>query len=254
MKVSIITVCFNSADTIQYTLMSIASQTYSDIEHIIVDGGSTDGTLDVVCKLGGANTVLSSRDDGIYDAMNKGLNCATGDIVGFLNSDDIFANQNVVADIVDAIRGAPEVSGCYGNVEFVSRRKTRRKVRKWTAGRYSDRKMRWGWMPPHPTFYLKRSVYEAVGQFSLEYKAQSDYDMALRICYRSGVNLAYLDRTIVVMRMGGKSSESIMAVIRNNIEAVRIARRNGIRAGSLFFIIKIISRLPQFINFRASLF
>lgn len=248
MKVSVITVCFNSGKTIAETIRSVAEQSWKEIEHIVVDGGSVDGTQSVVAATPGrVARFVSEPDRGIYDAMNKGLLLATGDIVGFLNSDDVYASEDTVADIVKAFE-ATGAEACYGDIVFVSNQNTDAVVRYWRAGDYSPERLHSGWMPPHPTFYVRREVYAKHGGFNLDYRLQSDFDMAVRLLSGGHVRLHYIPRILVRMRMGGASNASIGNVLRGNLEAYRSAKQHGLPVGPFFPVRKILSRLPQFFS------
>lgn len=243
MKASVITVCFNSARTIADTLRSVAEQSYVDIEHIVVDGGSMDGTQEIVSRTPSRVTrFVSEADRGIYDAMNKGLTLATGDIVGFLNSDDVYADRESLADIVQAFVD-PAVQACYGDILFVASDNILRTVRYWRAG--GPRRFAQGWMPPHPTFYVRRSVYEEFGGFDLDYRLGADFEMAVRLLEVRKISVRYIPHILVRMRMGGASNASIGNVIRGNIEAYRAARKHRLPVGPLFAVRKVLSRIPQ---------
>lgn len=248
MKISVVTGCFNSAKTIADTMRSVAEQTHPDIEHIVVDGGSWDGTLEVVRKSAGRIArLISEPDRGIYDAMNKGLALSTGDIVGFLNSDDVYADPDSVAGFARAFDAA-DVDACYGDVIFVDQDDPSHTVRYWQAGAYAPGRLARGWMPPHPTFYVRRNIYERSGGFDLSYRLQADFEMAIRLIEGSKIRLRYLPRTLVKMRMGGASNASVGNVIRGNLEAYRAARKHRLPVGPLFIVKKILSRMPQFLS------
>lgn len=246
MKISVVTACFNSAKTIADTLRSVAEQSHGDVEHIVVDGGSRDGTLDLIARTPNRVVHLVSEPDrGIYDAMNKGLRLATGDIVGFLNSDDVYADADSLAQIVQAFSD-PAVDACYGDVLFVAANEGSRVVRYWRAGPWRPGRVAQGWMPPHPTFYVRRSIYEQCGGFDLAYRLQADFEMAIRLVEVRKLRLHYIPRTLVRMRMGGASNASVGNVIRGNCEAYRAARKHRLPVGPLFVVRKVLSRIPQF--------
>jgi glycosyltransferase involved in cell wall biosynthesis len=248
MKVSVITVCFNSKKTIADTLRSVHEQSYKDIEHIVVDGASSDGTLEVIGRT--PNRIarfLSEPDEGIYDAMNKGISMATGDIVGFLNSDDVYASEGSLEKIVDAFDN-PNMDACYGDVLFVAADNSERIVRYWKAGPYSPGSLAKGWMPPHPTFYVRRHVYERAGGFDPAYHFQADFEMAIRLIELQKIPMRYIPNTLVRMRMGGASNASIWNVVRGNMEACYAVRKHNLPVGLLFPVRKILSRIPQFFS------
>lgn len=246
MRVSVITVCFNSVATIADTLRSVKEQTHIDVEHIVVDGGSKDGTLEIIAGMPNRIARLVSESDrGIYDAMNKGLGLATGEIVGFLNSDDVYADKESLAEIVRSF-DASDVDACYGDVLFVAADDPWRMVRYWRAGPYRPGRLAQGWMPPHPTFYVRRCAYEAFGGFDIDYRLQADFEMAIRLLEIQKLCVAYIPRILVRMRMGGASNASIRNVIRGNREAYRAARKHCLPVGPMFILKKILSRIPQF--------
>jgi len=180
MKISIITVSFNCAETIQQTIESVLGQTYKNIEYILVDGGSTDGTTDIIQSFDQTKfTYISEPDKGIYDALNKGIRMASGDVVGLLHADDVFAASDIIQSVAEVFQ-TYNPDSCYGDLIYVNKNNTNKTIRLWKAGKYQEKKLNNGWMPPHPTFYLKRSLYEKYGGFNLDYKISSDYDLLLR--------------------------------------------------------------------------
>ena len=248
LTITVITVCFNSAATIADTLRSVAEQNHAAVEHIVVDGGSKDGTLEIIA--GTPNRIarlVSEPDRGIYDAMNKGLAMATGDVVGFLNSDDVYADAETLSEIV-RVFADPEVEACYGDVLFVAADDPACVVRYWRAGSCRPGRLAQGWMPPHPTFYVRRRAYDEHGGFDISYQLQADFEMAIRLVEIHKLNISYLPRTLVRMRMGGASNASIGNVIRGNREAYRAARKHSLPVGPLFPLKKILSRIPQFLD------
>jgi len=246
MKFSLITVCYNSAETICHTLQSVREQTYPNIEYIIVDGGSKDNTLDLIAAEGPhVSKLISERDNGIYDAMNKGLALATGDVVGFLNSDDIFYGVDVISKIARAMED-PLIGACYGDLVYVSKFDKNKIIRYWKSGKYELGLCARGWMPPHPTFYTRRSVYQRYGSFDLSLKLQADFEMALRLLDIAHIRTVYLPEILVRMRVGGASNASLKNIIKGNIEAARACRKHGLPGGLGFVGKKIISRIPQF--------
>lgn len=247
MKVSIITVAYNSATTIADTLGSVASQTYGDIEHIVIDGASADDTMDIVRREGRhVACVVSAKDRGIYDAMNKGLSLATGEIVGFLNSDDVFASPDVIALIVEAFLRHP-VDGVYGDLVFVDPGNLGRIIRYWQPGHHVLGACAKGWMAPHPTLYVRRSTLHRVGGFDLEFKLQADFDLMLRLFEKERIKTAYLPEVFVRMRMGGATTGSISNIVKGNLEAGQACKRAGFSGGLPFLVRKMASRLPQFL-------
>lgn len=245
MKVSIITATYNSAKTIHDTLASLEAQTYPDIEYIIVDGGSTDHTLEVIqAQSSRVSITISEPDKGIYDALNKGINAATGDVVGFLHSDDFFAYPEAVQDIVDQFL-AGDVDAVYGDLEYVSQESTSKVIRFWKSGPYNKSKLKFGWMPPHPTFYMKRERYKQWGSFDLSYKIAADYDSLLRYLWCNNASMKYLEKVIIKMRVGGASNRSISNIIQKTKEDIRALTVNHL-FWPLAVFWKNFSKIPQF--------
>ena len=246
MKISIVTVCYNSAQTLGDTLVSVAGQTHPDVEHIVVDGASTDGTPQILKQHRRALArVVSEPDQGIYDAMNKGFAMATGEVIGTLNSDDLFAHPKVLEQVARTFDD-PSVDACYGDLVYVSREDPDRIVRYWQSRPYTDGLFARGWMPPHPTFYIRRRAYERHGAFDLGYRLQSDFEFTLRLLAVHRLNAVYLPETLVKMRMGGVTNNRLTNVVKGNIEAYRACRSNGVNVTPFFILAKILSRVSQF--------
>jgi len=247
MKVSIITVCYNSRATIADALRSVASQSWPQIEYIVIDGGSTDGTVDLVRELAPAGTVLvSEQDRGIYDAMNKGLRLATGDLIGFLNADDVLTHENVVSDIAKlAERESADV--IYGDLIYISHNAAKRTVRYWRSGQFSHAQLRWGWMPPHPTFYVRRPLVQKLGLFDIRYKIAADYDFMLRYLREPGLKVSYLPEVLVEMKTGGASNRSISAILLKSREDYSVLKKNRV-GGFVALVCKNFRKLPQLFN------
>lgn len=244
MKITIITVSYNSAATIGDTMRSVARQTHADIEHIIVDGGSKDSTLAIVrAEESRVARVVSEADKGIYDAMNKGLRMATGEFVGFLNADDMLASPDAVAKIAAAALSAADV--VYGDLVYVKKDRPTEVVRYWSSGAFSADRLRYGWMPPHPTLYVRRSVQEALGVFDLRLRIAADYDFMLRCLNKPGVRVAYLPEVLVRMRTGGASNRSLKALRNKSREDLFALRQNGV-GGWFALLCKNARKLPQF--------
>ncbi|HAF96474.1 MAG TPA: glycosyl transferase [Elusimicrobia bacterium] len=246
MKISIITACFNSAATMADTLKSVSGQDYGDIEHIIVDGGSTDNSLALVREHGKrVSRVISESDTGIYDALNKGIKAAGGDIVGILHSDDLYANDSVLQKVAEFM-SAKSVESCYGDLVYVERGNTAKIARRWQAGEYDRENFKRGWMPPHPAFFLKRAIYEKYGLYNLAFPLASDYELMLRILYRHGISTAYLPEVLVKMRRGGTSRAGPINTGRMLLENYRAWKCNNLPVNPLTFIMKPLSKLSQF--------
>jgi len=244
-KVTIITVAFNSAAMIGDTLSSVAAQTHPDIEHLVIDGASRDDTLKVVAEFGSrVAKVVSEPDRGIYDAMNKGLAMATGDLVGFLNADDVFADSGSVAALVESARRT-SAHAIYGDLVYVRADDLSSVVRVWRSGVFDRRRLRFGWMPPHPTFYVRREMIQALGGFNVGYRIAADYDFILRCLSESGITVDYIPRVLVRMRTGGASNRSMRALWRKSQEDLQALHRSGVGGiGTLFC--KNVRKLPQF--------
>jgi len=245
-RISVVTVCFNSAETIADTLRSVAEQTYTDVEHIIVDGGSSDATLTIVdAHRRGLARVISEPDRGPYDAMNKGIAAASGEVVGFLNADDVYADAQALAAVAEAF-AHPEVDACYADLVYVDRKDPERIVRYWKSRDFCPGLFRRGWMPAHPTFYVRRRVFERYGGFDLRYPRQADFELAMRLLELHHVVTRYIPRILVRMRKGGLSNSSYLGILRGNLEAYRACRNCGMAVTPLFMLRKVLSRLPQF--------
>jgi len=227
MKISIITVSYNSTNTISHTIESVLNQTYKNVEYIIVDGGSTDGTTDIIQSFGeNFLTYISEPDKGIYDALNKGLRMAKGDVIGFLHADDVFAGTDVLQSIAEVFQ-TYNPDSCYGDLAYVKKGNIEKAIRLWRPGKYKEAKMKSGWMPPHPTFYLKRSLYEKFGGFNLDYKISSDYDLLLRLLGKKKISTFYLPILMVKMRVGGTSNRSLKNIIHKTVEDIKVMKANG---------------------------
>lgn len=246
-KISVITAVYNNAATIEDTVRSVAAQTYAPIEHIVIDGVSTDGTLDILRRYSDKIALIVSEPDrGMYDAMNKGLGRATGDIVGFLNADDVYADRHVLEEIVHVIESR-RVDACYGDLVYVDRRDSRKITRYWKSQAFRDGLFEKGWMPAHPTFYARKRVYDRFGCYDLAFRRQSDFELTLRLLAVHRISTAYIPKILVRMRSGG-ASRGFLHVLEGNIEAYRACRKHGLRVTPFFVARKILSRVPQFFH------
>lgn len=233
-KVSVIIASFNSANTIGQTIDSILTQTWRNIEIIVIDGSSTDDSLEIVKSYGSRiNTVISERDMGVYDAMNKGIVRASGEIIGFLNSDDIFSSNETVAAIAEAFLD-DSVSVCFGDVVYCSGDLSR-VLRMWRTGEFRSGIFFQGWSPPHPTFYVRRDVFHDVGMFDLSYSLAADFDFMLRCLEVNRRGSRYLPQVLVKMRVGGLTNRSFVNIVRQNIEILRSLRANTGKSRSVTF-------------------
>jgi glycosyltransferase involved in cell wall biosynthesis len=246
LKISVITVAYNSAATIADTVRSVSRQSYQNIEHLVIDGQSKDSTIAVVEAHRHPNLILNSEpDNGIYDAMNKGLALATGDVVGFLNSDDMLADPGSLEAIAAGF-DSTEVDAVYGDIMMVDPVQLALVRRYWRPGIFQPGAFARGWMVPHPTLYVRRGLLQSSGGFNLDYHLQSDFDLELRLFECMKIRANYLPRTLVRMRMGGATTGSLRNILRGNIEAAKSAQRNGFPGGWRFIASKLASRLPQY--------
>lgn len=244
-KISIITVSYNSAATIKDTIDSVASQSYPDVEHIIIDGASRDGTMEIVKNAPSVTRIISEPDRGIYDAMNKGLKLATGDVVGLLNADDFYADNTVLSQVAEVFKD-PDVQACYADLVYVDQHDTSRIIRYWKSCDFEPGLFKRGWMPAHPTFFVRKSVYEQLGGFDLRFPRQADFELTMRFLEVNGIKSIYVPKIWIRMRVGGASNNSIRGVIKGNLEAYRACKLHSLDVGPLFIPRKIISRIPQF--------
>jgi len=246
-KISIITVSFNSASTIADTLKAAANQTYQEIEHIIIDGASTDDTVNIVESFPHVAKCISEKDEGIYFAMNKGIAMATGDVIGILNADDLYADNEVIAKVA-AVFEDPTVDATYADLVFVEREDVSKVFRAWKSGPFKRSSMYNGWMPPHPTFFVRRSMYEKYGLFNTTLRSAADYELMLRFLLKHEINLSYIPETIIKMRQGGKSTASIINRIKANWEDRKAWRMNGLQPHFFTLILKPLRKIKQFIS------
>lgn len=243
MKISIITATYNSGSTLRDTIRSVLSQSYPDIEYIIVDGGSKDNTLEIVNEYKDKiSKVISEPDKGIYDAMNKGICMATGDIVGILNSDDFFTSGNVVENIVKAFK-SNDIDAVFGDIHFVKPDNLNKSVRYYSSSIFRPALFRFGFMPAHPSFYVKRTCYEKYGLYDLNYKIASDYDLLIRFLYVNKITYKYLNMDFVTMRVGGASTENVKSRVVLNKEIVRACRKYGIYTNLFILSLKYIYKI-----------
>lgn len=245
MKISVVTAVFNRAGTVRAAIDSVQAQTYFPVEHVIQDGGSKDGTLDIIREAANSATrIVSERDSGIYDAINRGIGNASGDVIGLMHSDDMFAGPHVLAKVADAFSDSA-VDGVYGDLQYVAADNPNRVVRHWKSSEYAPAKLREGWMPPHPTLYLRRAVFEQHGLYDTDLQIAADYDAILRYLAKGGITLAYIPEVLVKMRVGGESNRSIERIIRKSREDLMAIRRNDV-GGVGVLIRKNLSKVEQF--------
>ncbi|MBS1659728.1 MAG: glycosyltransferase [Bacteroidetes bacterium] len=246
MKISIITATYNSSATVKDTLTCIRDQQYKDIEHIIVDGASKDDTLDIVRTFPHVALCVSEKDRGIYDAMNKGIGMATGEVIGILNSDDVYIDNAVLAEVAAAFED-PSVMTVYADLQYVYADDLNRVQRTWKSGKFKKRNFYYGWMPPHPTFFVRREVYGKSGLFNLELRSAADYELMLRILLKLDMPAYYLPRVIVKMRAGGMSNASLSNRLRANKEDRLAWKLNNVRPYFFTLYLKPLRKIYQFI-------
>ncbi len=244
--ISIITATYNAADTLRDCLESVSRQDI-EVEHILIDGASSDGTLEIVERYHDRLVqVISEPDGGIYDAMNKGIALATGEVVGILNADDFYAGDQVLRRVAEAFSD-PTVEACYGDLRYVDHRDTSRTVRYWRSGNFQPHKFYQGWMPPHPTFFVRRSVYERFGGFNLELGSAADYEIMLRFLLKHRLKTVYIPEVLVHMRTGGVSNSSLV----NRMKANRMDRKawkvNGLRSRPWTMVMKPLRKVGQWV-------
>lgn len=245
MKISIITVCYNSNDFIEQAISSVVSQNYHDMEYIIIDGGSEDGTVQTIKRHKKyVDKFISERDEGLYDAMNKGIKISSGDIVGILNSDDMYYDEDVIGKIANKFSSS-DVDSCYGDIVYVDRFSPERVKRYWKSGDYSRNRFIKGWMPPHPAFFVKRKCYEKFGLYNTDFIIASDYELMLRFLFKHGISSCYIPSVLVRMRTGGASTPGLLTTLNNVCENYKAWRVNELHAPCYTFFLKPLSKIPQ---------
>jgi glycosyltransferase len=248
MKFSLITASFNNQSTIKQTIESILSQSYKQIEYIIIDGNSTDGTKEIIASFSSRiSKFVSEKDSGIYDALNKGIAMATGDIIGFLHADDTYASPEILENVAAAFAQSPDIWAVYGDLQIVSQNDTSKVIRKWKSQPFQKSLLAKGWMPAHPTLFFRRAVYEKYGPFNTSYRIAADYDFILRVFSQHLFSAVYIPQVFINMRLGGASTGNLKNLIQKSKEDYLILRRNKI--GNLItLLLKIFSKLSQFIK------
>ncbi|AUZ84055.1 glycosyltransferase family 2 protein [Methylophaga nitratireducenticrescens] len=247
-KFSIITVSFNSVETIIDTITSITQQDYNHIEHIVVDGGSNDGTLEIISSSPNIAHYVSEPDKGIYDAMNKGIAMASGDVIGILNADDFYVNKSVINQIARVFNNE-KVDACYADLVYVKETDTNKIVRYWRSQPFKPGLFLKGWMPAHPTFFVRKSIYQQHGLFNLNYRIASDVEMLFRLMEVKRINTVYLPETIIKMRLGGTTNKSFKNIKQQNQEVLMMLDAfYGHASRVRFFALKMFNRLKQFLS------
>ncbi|MCK9204796.1 MAG: glycosyltransferase [Bacteroidales bacterium] len=248
MKISIITITLNSAQTITDCIASVNNQTYKDIEHIIVDGGSEDNTVKLIRSLPNrVKNLVSEPDKGIYDAMNKGILRAAGDIIGILNSDDFYASDHILEHVACAFAE----TGCdslYGNLNYVSAINTQKVIRYWKSSRFVPGSFAKGWHPPHPTFFVRREIYQKYGFFDTSLQVSADFELMLRLLEKIKISSFYLDEVIVNMRMGGESSGSLANILKGNKNVLKAFKKNKIPVSPFYLFLRFAPKIREFFS------
>lgn len=249
MKISIITVSYNSVNTIRDTIESVLNQTYKDIEYIIIDGGSTDGTVELIKSYGNKiHKFVSEKDKGIYDAMNKGIRLATGDVIGILNSDDVYFDEFVIEKVVK-IFNEKKVDSLYGDLYYVDRYDLNKVVRYWKSSNFKHGSFAKGWHPPHPTFFVKREIYEKYGMFDPTMEVSADFELMLRFLEKYHITTEYLPEIMIKMRTGGESNKNIKNIIAGNKSILRAFDKNGIKVNKLTYpFYRFIPKITQMLR------
>jgi len=246
-KISIITVTYNSAQTLENTIQSVLLQDHPNVEYIIVDGQSTDGTLSVIRKYRHKiDHFVSEKDDGLYFALNKGIALATGDIIGILHADDFYMDDHVLSKIASTFEKT-KADAVYADLYYVDKDNTDKIIRKWHSGRYSEGKFLWGWMPPHPTFFVKKEVYDKYGVFNTDLRSAADYELMLRFIHKHKIKLGYLPEFIVKMRTGGQSNASVKNRVKANKEDRKAWDMNALNPYFFTLTLKPLRKIFQFL-------
>jgi glycosyltransferase involved in cell wall biosynthesis len=246
MKISIITITYNSAATIEQTIRSVLDQTYKNIEYIIVDGLSKDNTIEIINKYKDKIAkVVSEKDNGLYDALNKGIAQATGDVIGIIHSDDFYTSNSVIENVVETFKSTG-ADGVYADLYYVDKDDTGKIKRKWHSGNYKEGAFLSGWMPPHPTFFLKKEMYDKYGKYDTSFRSAGDYELMLRMIHKHKIKLAYLDQYIVKMRTGGVSNVTMKNRVDANMDDRRAWTINGLKPRFYTLTIKPLRKIFQF--------
>lgn len=247
--ISIITATFNSAKTLKDTIQSVLRQTNKDFEYLIIDGGSTDETIDIVksyeSEFSGRLKWVSEKDQGIYDAMNKGIKMASGDVVGILNSDDYFTSDDILQTVDNAFK-SHEIDAIYGDIHFIRDGAPDKCVRYYSSRMFSPFWLRFGFMPAHPSFYCKREIFDKAGLYSLDYKIGADYEMMVRLFKRHKIKSLYVNKDFVTMRTGGASNNNVRSRLTLIEEDVKACRVNGIYTNRFFIMLKFLYKIFEF--------
>jgi len=249
MKISIITVSYNSSTTIRDTIDSVLNQTYPDIEYIIIDGSSKDTTVDIIKEneshFNGRMKWISEPDKGLYDAMNKGIQMATGNVVGIINSDDLFCDKSAIEKVMRIFEKNKSLDSVYADLFYVAQVDTSKIVRRWITGK--QKQFKYGWHPAHPTLYIKKEVYNKYGLFNLDFKLAADFEIMLRFLEKYEISTSYIQEAFVKMRLGGETNKSSKNIYNQNVECIKAFHLNGLKVNSLLYpFFRILPKLLQF--------
>lgn len=245
MKISIVTVVFNQKKYLKDCIESIYGQIYQDIEYIVVDGGSTDGTLEIIKENEKMiDKWISEEDRGIYDAMNKGIRMASGEVVGFLHANDLFYSRDII-DKISKVFNDKDIDGCYGDLIYMNKDLSKR-IRLWKAGEYERSKLKNGWMLPHPTFYLRKVIYEKNGLYNTSFKISADYEIMLRLLEKRKIRLYYLSEIMTIMRVGGISNWGFKNLLLKSFEDYKAWKVNNLKITPFVVIKKPMNKIKQF--------
>jgi len=248
MKVSVITVVYNNIETISDAIDSVLQQEYDNIEYIIIDGKSNDGTVEIISRYGDKIDIfISEKDDGIYDAINKGIRLANGDIIGLLHSDDIFTDENVISRVVEPFFDLG-IDSIYSDLVYVDKHDQNKIIRKWISGNYNRNKFIYGWMPPHPTFFVKRILFERYGYYDTSFGSAADYELILRFMYKYGITTYYIPKILVKMRIGGKSNSNFKNRLIANGQDYRAWQKNDLNPRFYTRYLKPLQKISQYIG------
>ena len=248
LRVSIITIVRNNRATMEDCVKNVLSQSYKEIEYIVVDGGSNDGTIDIIQAYHERiSQWISEPDQGIYDAMNKGIEMATGQVIGFLHSSDVYAHPRVIEEVARVFEKS-NVSSVYGDLQYVDKENLNRVIRNWKSSPYCHGKFRQGWMPPHPTFFVRKEIYEKYGYFNTDFRIAGDYELMLRFLERYRISAAYIPEVLVKMRWGGMSNGGIKNILIKSYEDYRAWGMNDLNGGVHTILFKNLSKIPQFLE------
>jgi len=246
LRVSIITIVYNNRATFEDSVKNVLSQSYKNIEYIVVDGGSNDGTVDILqAYRKRIFQWVSEPDQGVYDAMNKGIRMATGEVIGFLHSSDLYAHPRVIEEVAWVFENS-NVKSVYGDLQYVDKRDLSRVIRHWKSSPYRHGQFRQGWMPPHPTFFVRKEIYEKYGYFNPKFRIAGDYELMLRFLERYRISATYIPEVLVKMRWGGISNGSIKNVLIKSYEDYRAWGMNDLNGGVHTILLKNLCKIPQF--------